>query len=150
MVAAEREPILPSLEEESSLKELDAFLTQTQKEKKSHQARLIGPGGQTLILPDSVSILLARLVHDLARGNAVTVIPIEAELTTQMAAELLNVSRPHLIKLLEAGEIPFHRVGSHRRVRFEDLMAYKRRRGRKREADLARLAQLSQELEMYD
>ncbi|MHB1415095.1 MAG: helix-turn-helix domain-containing protein [Chloroflexota bacterium] len=145
-VAFEREPVLPSEGEKTTIQELDELLTK----KKVHKARLIGPDGESLILPDSVSILLARVVHDLAQGNAVTVIPVQAELTTQVAADLLNVSRPFLVKLLESGEIPFHHVGTHRRVRFKDVMAYKHRRDRERQRAIDDLARVSQELGIYD
>ena len=145
-VALEREPVLPSEGEQPTLQELDRLLSR----KKVHKARLVGPNGENLILPDSVSVLLARLVHELARGNAVTVIPIQAELTTQVAADLLNVSRPFLIRLLESGEIPFHYVGSHRRVRFKDVMDYKHRRDRDRQMAIDDLARVSQEIGLYD
>jgi excisionase family DNA binding protein len=145
-VTLEREPVLASEGEKSSIKKLDDLLTK----KRIHKARLVGPNEETLILPDSVSILLARLVHELARGNAVTIIPVQAELTTQQAADLLNVSRPFLVKLLEAGEVPFHFVGTHRRVRFQDLMAYKHRRSNERRKAIGDLAHASQVLGLYE
>lgn len=99
-------------------------------------------------LPTSALRLLVDILAELADGNAVRVVPVHAELTTQEAADLLNVSRPHLVKLLEAGELPFHRTGKHRRVRFADLMHYKGERDRSSEQALAELARQAQELGM--
>ena len=76
-------------------------------------------------LPEPAFRLLVEILSQMARGNVVAVSPIEAELTTQQAAELLGVSRPHLVKLLETGHVPFRKVGAHRRVRFSDLAAYR-------------------------
>ena len=89
-----------------------------------------------------------RSFSELADGNSVSVVPVHAELTTQEAADLLNVSRPHFVKLLEDGLIPFHRAGKHRRVKFADLMHYKQERQRISTEALDELAQQAQELGM--
>ena len=99
-------------------------------------------------LPTSALRLLVDILAELANGNAVKVVPVHTELTTQEAADLLNVSRPHLVKLLEAGVLPFHRTGKHRRVKFVDLVQYKEARERASEQAMAELAQQSQELGM--
>ena len=82
----------------------------------------------------------------MGKGNAVTLIPIHAELTTQEAANLLNISRPHLIKLLKDGVLPHHKVGTHRRVYYSDLEDYRAKHENERQAALQRLADQAQEL----
>ncbi|HEV7448390.1 MAG TPA: helix-turn-helix domain-containing protein [Steroidobacteraceae bacterium] len=104
---------------------------------------------EPLVLPAAAVRLLGALLTELAKGNAVTLVPHHAELTTQEAADLLNVSRPFLIGLLEKGQLPHHKVGTHRRVRFADLMTYKRRRDAESESALRELAALSQEMKLY-
>jgi len=97
-------------------------------------------------LPTTALRLLVDVLAEMADGNAVQVVPVHAELTTQEAADLLNVSRPHLIKLLGNGALPFHRTGKHRRVRLADLMQFKQARERDSEAAMAELTRQSQEL----
>ncbi len=99
-------------------------------------------------LPTTALRLLVDILAELAEGNAVKVVPVHAELTTQEAADLLNVSRPHLVKLLEEGALPFHKTGKHRRVRFADLMRFKAERDRASEQAMEELAKQAQELGM--
>jgi len=91
--------------------------------------------------------MLDVLAH-VAQGEMVTVVPYGSVLTTQEAADLLNVSGPFLTKLLEAGDIPFHKVGSHRRVKIEDLESYRTSRDRDRTEALRKLQRLGQEFEI--
>ncbi|WLG27619.1 helix-turn-helix domain-containing protein [Pseudomonas lurida] len=105
----------------------------------------------TLVLPTSALRLLVDILGQLAIGNAVKVVPVHAELTSQEAADLLNVSRPHLVKMLEEGAIPFTKTGRHRRIRFSDLMAFKQRRDEESQEAMEALANQAQELGMgYD
>ncbi len=100
-------------------------------------------------LPTSSLMLLMSILGELAAGNAVQVVPVHAELTTQEAANILNVSRPHMVKLLEEGKLPFHKTGRHRRVLFADLMKYKDQRDKESTQALRELAEQSQELGFY-
>lgn len=103
---------------------------------------------QAIELPSGAVALLLEILQAMAAGRGVTIIPQNAELTTVQAAEILNVSRPFLIKLLENGTIPYHKVGTHRRVRMEDVMHYKEAIDREREAALDQLVEEAQNLDM--
>ena len=92
--------------------------------------------------------ILSKTLSYIAQGKSVIVTPEPMEFTTQQAADFLRVSRPFLVKLLENDEIPFRKVGKHRRIRFEDLITYKQRIDQKRLKVLEKLAQESQKLDL--
>ena len=105
--------------------------------------------GHDLILPKSALELLRNILSEMAQGNAVTIVPMHAELTTQEAADILNVSRPYLVKLLDTRVIPHHRLNKHRRIRFDDLMSYKKQQQARSSSALDELAKQAQELGLY-
>lgn len=140
-------PTLPSETEAILAKETSRVLASRVLPAEPLRLRLLDdPAKGTIEVPASAVRMLIRILEEMARGNAVTLIPVHAELTTQEAADMLNISRPSLIQLLDEGKIEFRRVGTHRRVRFESLMAYKRRADTDRRAVLAELAAYDQEL----
>jgi len=139
------EPITPTVDDarlaKTSCRRLAPFLNQNLLVRLADTDELVE-------LPAAAVRMLVDLLAAMAEGDAVTLIPIHAELTTQQAADLLGVSRPFLIKQLEEDIIPFRKVGTHRRVLLSDLMAYKREIDRKRLEALGELADQAQELDM--
>jgi excisionase family DNA binding protein len=114
------------------------------------QARLVSPDGKTVIeLPPHVFHALRFVAHNMARGNAISLTPMHKQLSTQQAAEILNVSRPFLVKLLDQGAIPHIKVGTHRRVRMRDVIRYKKQRDRQMLDMLEQLANEAQEAGDY-
>ena len=141
--------LVPSAEETEAAKESSHILSASVQPNHSLRLRVLDQGqseGTTVTLPASVARLLLDILAQMAEGNAITIIPTHAELTTQQAADLLNVSRPFFVQLLENGQIPFRKVGTHRRVLLRDLLQYKQRTDAAREQSLDELAALSQEL----
>lgn len=113
------------------------------------------PEAKTVMVQASVMVPLAafnlflEILKQMANGNAVTIVPITAELTTQQAAEILNVSRPYVVKLLEENKLPHKKVGTHRRIAAADLFEYKKKSDAETRAAIAELARLGQEFEGY-
>lgn len=145
MPVIEYGPITASENEQPTLRKIDRAL-----ENSNRGALLISSDGEQIQLPPSLFLILKRIVPHLTHGRAVTIVPINKEVTTQEAADILNVSRPYLVKLLEQGDIPFIKVGVHRRIRLDDLMEYKERRDAERLKAIAEMAQMSQDLGLYD
>jgi excisionase family DNA binding protein len=111
---------------------------------------LLGPDGERLDLPPQVFEVLKGIVEAMAAGQAVTIAPVHRRLTTQEAADLLGISRPTLVKLLEGGEIPFEQPGRHRRVRLADVLAYRQRRSAERLGSLDEMVDIAAESGMYE
>jgi excisionase family DNA binding protein len=127
-----------------ALRALSGF--KSKKAARAFQVRPEGGPDVSVTVPREAFELFLEILGQMANGNAVTIVPVHAELTTQEAADMLNVSRPHLIELLEAGKIRFHRVGTHRRIRVSDLLAYRQLDETERKAVLDGLTQEAQKL----
>lgn len=114
------------------------------------QLSLRGSNGESddLLLPGHVLQILLNVLSEMSRGNAISVIPYHQEISSQEAANLLNVSRPFLVGLLEQNKIPFRKVGAHRRVLLQDLLSYKELIEQSRSQTLDELARLSQDERM--
>lgn len=145
MTTTEHGPISASENEQPILRKIDSIL-----EDSDRTPMLVGPDGEQIPLPPSLFQVLKRIVPHLSRGQAVTIIPINKEVTTQEAADILNVSRPYLIKMLAEEKLPYVTVGSHRRIPLPDLLEYKERRDEERLEAIREIAQMSQDLGMYD
>jgi len=113
-------------------------------------AKLVGPDGIQIAIPEPVHDLLLMILKNLQAGKAVSIVPEHQQLTTQRAANILGVSRPFLVRLLENGDMPFHMVGSHRRIYLRDLLDYKRRRDAARHEAVNNMARAEMEAGTYD
>jgi excisionase family DNA binding protein len=143
------EPVAPSPEDVDLARESSRRLAALSAAQKTFRLQVSNGGkAETVTLPAPALRLLLDLLTEMAQGNAVTLIPVHAELTTQQAADLLNVSRPFLVGLLKERKIPCRKVGTHRRIRFADLMAYKQAVDAARLKVLEELADQAQELDM--
>jgi excisionase family DNA binding protein len=146
------ETVTPTAEEarlaQESSRTLSRFLAA--KPRKPLRVRIApdDEAEETVSIPVSAFRLLSDILTEMAKGNAVTLIPVHAELTTQQAADLLHVSRPFLVEQLEKGVIPYRKVGTHRRVLFKDVMAYKETMDHNRLKALDELSAQAQELGM--
>ena len=142
---------LPTRKEQKIAREnKEVFNRIADRFKKSTKEIEIGVGGEKdhVKIPASAFRFLSTILEHMADGKAISIIPADAEITTQQAADMLNVSRPHVVKLLEEGELPFHKIGTHRRIKLKDLEAYRARMEKEREEALTELTRISQELDL--
>jgi|SRR5579883_3090652 len=142
----EREPIAARDAEYAALIDLDRAL----RSDAGSAPALVLPDGAQVALPETVARILRRAVHELARDRAVQLLTLGRDLTTQQAADLLNVSRPYLIQLLDSGQIPHHMVGSHRRVPLDALLVFRRQMHAAQDEALDEMVRISEEAGMYD
>jgi excisionase family DNA binding protein len=129
--------------------QMDTFLRQMER-FANQQTKLTSAGGEEVLLPEPLFDVLKRVAEALGSGRGVTVMPQETKLTTQQAADALGVSRPTLVKLLEADKIPFERVGRHRRVTFRDLNEYREQSKADRRAILQQMSREGQEAGLHE
>lgn len=113
-------------------------------------AKLVGPDGHQVAIPEQIHDLLLLILENLQAGKAISIVPEHQQLTTQRAANILGVSRPFLVRLVESDAIPFHMVGSHRRIYLRDLLDYKRRRDTSRHEAINNMARAEMEAGTYD
>ena len=113
-------------------------------------AKLVAPDGRQIEIPEPVHELLLLILKNLQAGRAISIVPEHQQLTTQRSADILGVSRPFLVRLVENGEIPFHMVGSHRRIYLRDLLEYKRQRDAARHDAINNMARVEMEAGTYD
>ena len=144
-------PVAAPPEQRAEVAALFRLLDQASHVRRQRGAcKLVGPSGEAISIPESVFYVLERVAEVMARGDSITVVPVGRELTTQQAADILNLSRQYLVRLLDDGRIPFTKTGKHRRVRVEDVLAFKERRDRERKASLDELTRISEEFGGYD
>lgn len=141
-----RQPLVPTPSETLIAREALPRLEAIAETGGDIRVRVLESADVVVPLPAVVVKLIVSVLAAVAEGKPVSVIPSDAALTTQQAADLLNVSRPYLFRLIEAGEIPFDRIGAHRRLRVADLLAYREKSLSEREAAIRNMVSLSQDL----
>lgn len=120
------------------------------RRRRPAACKLVGPSGETIPIPESMFYILERVAEIMARGDSITIVPVGKEMTTQQAAGVLNVSRQYLVRLLDEGRIPYTKTGKHRRLRIDDVLAFKELRDEERRSSLDELTRMSEELGGYD
>jgi len=147
--SAVAEPTIPSSDDQKSATTANRLLSPHLKAREGVRFRISDADKKTeLVLPPMVVRLLAEILKQVAAGHAVTLMPIHAELTTQEAANLLNVSRPFVVQLIDENRLPARKVGTHRRILFADLMKYRQLVDSERSKALDKLTKQAQKLKL--
>jgi len=137
-------------EQRTALESYDALAASLDQLRTDFPEIEIEETEEKIRIPISALKFLVRILKEISQGNPVSIVPIATEITTQAAAELLCGSRPHVVKLLESGKIPFNKVGKHRRIRYEDLVAYKKEMKAMQRKKLQELMGLDEDTGLYD
>jgi len=141
----------PSKEErKTAMESYDALIATLAGLKTKSPEIEIEETGERLKVPLKALKLLADILKATSQGKMISVVPIATEMTTQAAAEMLGCSRPHLVKLLEEGKIPFTKVGKHRRIKYEEVQNYKQKLKEKQKEEIIKMMKADEELGMYD
>lgn len=140
-------PVLPTAKESELARSSSRLLAACIGHGPTARLRVID-GEDEIEVPVSALRMLVDILANMAEGNAISIVPIHAELTTQQAADFLSVSRPYLVGLVERGALPHHKVGTHRRVYFKDLLDYRKQQMSQSKAGLDALAERAQKLGM--
>lgn len=141
----------PSKEEQhTALKSYDALASSLEQLRSEYSEIEIEETKEKIRIPVSALKLLAKILQEISKGNPISIVPVATEITTQAAAELLGCSRPHVVKLVEEGKIPFTKVGKHRRIKFEDLVAYKKQMKSIQKQKIQELMGLDEDSGLYD
>lgn len=149
MPRTQTDPTIPTDHDARLAREASRVLDASAADEGALRVRLVETGDAppaTLELPAAAARLLKELLREMGAGHAVTLVPIEAEITTQQAADLLNVSRPYVVGLVEQGKLPARMVGPQRRVRLADVLTYKTESQTKARAALREMVAIDQEL----
>jgi len=128
---------------------VDLYNLLSDNAQSNEQFTVMAANRRAVVLPSTVVQLLRQVVGTLAKGDALRLVAVHQELTTQQAADLLNVSRQYLVRLLDEGKLAYHKTGTHRRLKLEDVLEYRRQRDSERKESLAELSRMTQEFGGY-
>jgi excisionase family DNA binding protein len=131
-----------------SLNHIKGFGTRLPSDRSKGVKIRLEESGEQVTIPDKAFLILVDVLSNMSEGKTITILPSETEISTQQAADMLNMSRPHLVKLLESGKIPFKKVGNHRRLLLNDLIEFKEKLRQNRENQLIFLAKQAQEFNL--
>ncbi len=141
----------PSKEEQqAAMESYDALASTLQLVRSENPEIEIEETEEKIRIPVHALKLLAIILKELSKGNPISIVPIATEMTTQAAAEFLGCSRPHIVKLVEKGEIPYTKVGKHRRIRYEDVVKFKKEMKAKQRKAISDIMEMDEKSGLYD
>jgi len=141
----------PTKEEQRAARESYEALASSIEQLRTEMPEIeIDETEEKIRIPLSALRLLAKILKEISRGNPISIVPVATEMTTQAAAEILGCSRPHFVKLLEEGKIPYTKIGKHRRIKYEDVVTFRKEMKARQRKKIQELMQLDEESGLYD